>query len=90
MDKNRVLDALHTLQAELSGANTLDDASRQSLLATIADIHRQLETDAELPTEEGESLGGKLQDSILEFEAEHPQVTAAVNQVAAALANLGI
>ena len=67
MDKNRVLDALHTLQSELSGANTLDDASRQSLLAIAADIHRKLE-----------------------FETEHPQVTAAVNQVAAALANLGI
>ncbi|WP_428306324.1 DUF4404 family protein [Lacipirellula sp.] len=90
MDKNRVLDALHTLQSELSGANTLDDASRQSLLAITADIHRKLEADDDVPPEEGESLGGKLQDSILEFEAEHPQVTAAVNQVAAALANLGI
>jgi hypothetical protein len=90
MDKNRVLDALHTLKAELSGANTLDDASRQSLLAITADIHRQLEAGDTFASEEGESLGGKLQDSILEFEAEHPQVTAAVNQVAAALANLGI
>jgi hypothetical protein len=90
MDKNRVLDALHTLQAELSGANTLDDASRQSLLAVVADIHRQLEAGGDVPRAEGESLGGRLQDSILEFEAEHPQVTAAVNQVAAALANLGI
>jgi hypothetical protein len=90
MDKNRVLDALHTLQAELSGANTLDDASRQSLLAVVADIHRQLEAGGDVPSEESESLGGRLQDSILEFETEHPQVTAAVNQVAAALANLGI
>jgi hypothetical protein len=90
MDKNRVLDALNTLKAELSGANTLDDASRQSLLAITADIHRQLEAGGTLAGEEGESLGGKLQDSILEFETEHPQVTAAVNQVAAALANLGI
>ena len=89
MDKNRVLDALHTLQAELSGANTLDDASRQSLLAVVADIHRQLEV-GDVPSAESESLGGRLQDSILEFETEHPQVTAAVNQVAAALANLGI
>ena len=90
MDKNRVLDALHTLQAELSGANTLDDASRQSLLAVTADIHRQLETGRSLAPEEEESLADRLHDSILEFEAEHPQLTAAVNQVAAALANLGI
>ena len=90
MDKDRVLDALHTLKAELSGANTLDDASRQSLLVITADIHRQLEEGGTLPPEEEESLTGRLQDSILEFEAEHPQVTAAVNQVAAALANLGI
>lgn len=90
MDKNRVLDALHTLKAELSGANTLDDASRESLLAITADIHRQLESGRSLPPEEEESIAGRLQDSILEFETEHPQVTAAVNQVAAALANLGI
>lgn len=90
MDKNRVLDALHTLKAELSGANTLDDASRESLLAITADIHRQLESGRSLPREDEESLAERLQDSILEFETEHPQVTAAVNQVAAALANLGI
>ena len=31
-----------------------------------------------------------LKDALLEFEAEHPQLTRRINQVAAALANLGI
>jgi hypothetical protein len=90
MDKNRVLDAIRTLQTELAGADSLDEAKRQSLLELTAALEEKLAVEGRQPTEESESLTGRLQDSILEFETEHPQVTAAVNQVAAALANLGI
>jgi hypothetical protein len=88
MDTQRIHEALQTLQAELAHASKLDDASRESIQRVIDDIEARLQAgDA---AAEDESLSGRLQDSLLEFEAEHPQITSAVNQVAAALANLGI
>jgi hypothetical protein len=54
------------------------------------DIERQVNAGKQIEGEAGERLSGRLQDVLLEFEAEHPTITAAVNQVAAALANLGI
>jgi hypothetical protein len=90
MDKNRVLEALKTLRAELADVSDVDEASRESLARVTDDIERQLQAGKPLGPEESESLSGRLQDALLEFEAEHPQITGAVNQVAAALANLGI
>jgi hypothetical protein len=90
MDKNRVLEALKTLRAELADAEDLDEPSRAALAQVTDDIERQVKAGAPLDSEEGESLSGRLQDVLLEFEAEHPTITGAVNQVAAALANLGI
>jgi hypothetical protein len=90
MDKNRVLEALRTVRAELAGTSELDEASRGELARLTDDIERQVNAGKELEGEAGERLSGRLQDVLLEFEAEHPTITAAVNQVAAALANLGI
>lgn len=89
MDKHRVLDALHTLRAELADAD-LDPSSRAALEQATAEIERKLESDKPLPSGETDSMSGRLQGALLGFESEHPQITGAVNQVAAALANLGI
>lgn len=88
MDKQRVLEALHTLRAELADATGLDAASRASLQRVTEDIERQLHQGP--PAHDDEPLAGRLQDAAQEFGAEHPQIAGAVNQVAAALANLGI
>ena len=88
MDTQRVTEALQTLQAELAHASQLDEASRASIQRVIDEIEARLAVGDAAPEEE--PLSGRLQDSLLEFEAEHPQITSAVNQVAAALANLGI
>ena len=95
MDKQRVLEALNTLRAELADAEGLDPASRAELERAAEDVERQLHARAaaEAPAEteaSDEPLAGRLQDAVQEFGAEHPQITGAVNQVAAALANLGI
>ena len=90
MDKSRVLDALRTLQAELAGADLDDDQSRAALQQVAADIEQKPSRDEPLEDEAGQSLPERLQDALLEFEAEHPRLTGAMNQVAAALANLGI
>jgi hypothetical protein len=89
MDRQRVLDALDVLRGELARAQQLEPAARAELERMTSDIQRLVEKQ---PTEHepngGEASG--LQDALLEFEAEHPQLTGAINQVAAALANLGI
>jgi hypothetical protein len=90
VDKNRVLEALKTLRAELADAQDLDAPSRAALEQVTDDIERQVQAGRPLGYGEEESLSGRLQDALLEFEAEHPTITGAVNQVAAALANLGI
>jgi hypothetical protein len=89
MDKQRILNALKTLRAELADAEGLDPASRAELERVTDDVERQLQGGASTP-DDSEPLAGRLQDAVQEFGAEHPQITGAVNQVAAALANLGI
>jgi hypothetical protein len=90
MDKHRVLEALKILRAELDDAEGLDESSRSALNQVTDDIQRQLERGQPVQDAEGEPLSGRLQDVVQEFGAEHPQIAGAVNQVAAALANLGI
>jgi hypothetical protein len=90
MDKRRVLEALKTLRAELADAEGLDESSRVALRQVTDDIELQLQRGAPLETEAGEPLSGHSQDAVQEFGAEHPRIAGAVNQVAAALANLGI
>ena len=90
MDKNRVLQSLRMLQTELADAEQLDDQSRAALLEVTAEIQRALVGGQPVSRGDRESLSGRLQEAVLEFETEHPQLTGAVNQVAAALANLGI
>ncbi|RIK74506.1 MAG: hypothetical protein DCC67_16490 [Planctomycetota bacterium] len=89
MDKNRVLEALQTLRGELTDAD-LEPSSRAALEQVTAEIERKLARDKPLAAEDSASMSGRLQDALLGFETEHPQITGAVNQVAAALANLGI
>jgi len=90
MDKQRVLDALATLRGELADAEGIDVGSRAELERVTDEIERLLQRDAAGPEDESEPLAGRLHDAVQEFGAEHPQITGAVNQVAAALANLGI
>jgi hypothetical protein len=89
MDRKRVLEALETLKAELAGAD-VDPQTRETLERMAGDIQTRMEAG---PADEGEAeepLSGQLQDVVQEFGAEHPKLSGAINQVAAALANLGI
>jgi hypothetical protein len=89
MDRQRVLEALEVLRAELAGAERVDDEARAELERVSAEIERLVEKEqTDAAQARGEASG--LQEALLEFEAEHPQLTGAINQVAAALANLGI
>ncbi|QDT00652.1 DUF4404 family protein [Adhaeretor mobilis] len=92
MDSRELRETLESLKRELANSEKLDTPTRESLEELSAEIHRRLDgtSDAgDSPTGEA-SLTDQLQDYLLEIEAEHPRLTRVVNQVAAALANLGI
>ena len=87
MEKPELLETLAKLHAELAEAETVDDETRKMLTALTDDIERLSDE------ENGETAGQvskQVNDMILQFETEHPRLTAALNQVSAALANLGI
>jgi hypothetical protein len=92
MDRKRVLEALETLNAELAGADYVNIAARQALERMSAQVREAINKDTagdDAEDSSSEQLSG-IQETLLEFGAEHPQLTGAINQVAAALANLGI
>ena len=90
MDPNELKKTLETLHAELNSAASVDDATRAKLVSLAKDIERLAEPNTKESSPEIEPLSEQVQDMVLKFETEHPQLTTALNQVSAALANLGI
>ncbi len=87
MNPTELQKTLETLHAELNSAESVDEATRAKLVALAEDIQRLSEQKS---TDEVEPLSEQVQDMVLKFEVDHPQLTKALNQVSAALANLGI
>jgi len=93
MEKQQLLKKLASLRAELANTETesLDKESQAMLNRLNDDIERLLSRAGEGDAEEDEEqLSDQVQDLVLKFETEHPRLTSALNQVAAALSNLGI
>jgi hypothetical protein len=89
MDSKRVLAALETLNAELADSDKVRPDALAALARVTEDIRQHL-AERETAGVGDEDAASALKDALLEFEADHPQLTGAINQVAAALANLGI
>jgi len=90
MDKAELLKTLEKLQAELADAKSVDDDARQILTALTDDILRLSEQSEAESAETIGPLSAQVHDLVLQIETDHPKLTTALNQVAAALANLGI
>jgi hypothetical protein len=89
MEKRRLLETLAELRANLAQAENVDPETIARLETLTADIERELgKPGAEKPKEPTSSHG--LKDKLLEFEAEHPQLSVAIGKVADALAAMGI
>lgn len=89
MDRKRVLEALNVLNDELASSDTVSPEARASIGQVSNDIRQLLDERTATGHDDAEAASA-LKDALLEFEAEHPQLTQTLNQVAAALANLGI
>lgn len=89
MDRKRVIDALEILNAELAGADDVSAEALNAIRRVTDDVRRLVDERKALSPDVAPTASG-VRHSLLEFEAEHPQLTGAINQLAAALANLGI
>jgi len=90
MDQSELLKTLEKVRDELAVAESVDDKTRQLLTQLTEDIRRLSEPGAVASAENVEPLTAQVQDLVLQFETDHPQLTTALNHVAGALANLGI
>jgi hypothetical protein len=89
MDKDSLLKSLQQLHAELSETECADAETLQLLSTVTDDIDRLLENRSQTSTDDVDPVTRGLRDLLLKFEAEHPQLSAKVGQVADALAAMG-
>lgn len=87
MPRKSLVDKLAQLRTQLEATDSLSAEQRSQLQQLVADIEQALEADPDAPEAE---LSQRTHDIVLKFEAQHPQLTDVLNQLASALANLGI
>lgn len=90
MDKQQILSVLEKLQTELSSVQEVDVDKQQKLQTIATDIQQLLTQEEDPSSAQVDPVHERIQDLLLQFESEHPSLTAALNQVAAGLSNLGI
>jgi hypothetical protein len=90
MDKQRLLQTLDELRAELSQAEGVDPETLTQLEQLTEELQRKAERSSQLSKKDTEPASGGLNDMLLKFEADHPQLAVAIGRVADALAAMGI
>jgi len=88
MEKERLLQTLDALRAEVAQANQVDPEMRAELRRLTEELQQSIDDD-ESPTPETEQVSHGLKDLLLNFEAEHPQLAVSIGKVADALAAMG-
>jgi hypothetical protein len=89
MEKQRLLDTLQELRAELSSAEDVDPETLARLDQLTQDIERQAKRGDDAVARAVEPESGGLKEMLLKFEADHPQLAASIGRVADALAAMG-
>jgi ABC-type transporter Mla subunit MlaD len=90
MEQHELVSALAQLQAELSKTDQADPAALDRLRELTAEVDRMVDEREATSQEDAEGVTSGLQDLLLKFEAEHPQLSMTLGKVADALASLGI
>jgi hypothetical protein len=88
--KSQLQQTLAELRASLGHVDHLDDETRQLMRTLTDDLQRLLEHEGEWEAEDVEPVSHTLQDLLLRFETEHPQISGILGRMASSLANLGI
>ena len=83
-------DLLTQLHAELEGAESVDDESRELLRHLLGDARRVLERSGESPADGVPLVGVRFGDAIQRFEVTHPTLTTLIAQISDTLNGLGV
>jgi Domain of unknown function (DUF4404) len=90
MDKQRLLQTLAELRAEVAQAESVDPETAELLESAMRDLQDELDKRGVKQAADIEPASSGLKDVLLKFESEHPQLSVAVGKVADALAAMGI
>lgn len=88
MTDSQLRQALETLRQEIDGLENIDAASRHRLDELIASIEHASEQEQD--ADHHLRLIERFQDEAAVFEASHPQLALALNEIATILSNAGI
>jgi hypothetical protein len=90
MDKQRLLQTIEELRAEVAQTESVDPETLALLENAMRDLQRELDKRGGKSTAAIEPASSGLKDALLKFESEHPKLSVAVGKVADALAAMGI
>ena len=90
MEKQRLLQTLAELRAEVAQAGSVDPETAELLESAMRDLQNELDKHGVKQPADIEPASSGLKDVLLKFESEHPQLSVAVGKVADALAAMGI
>jgi hypothetical protein len=89
MERHSLVEQLTRLHEQLSRTKTADPATLEELRKLTDDIDR-LVGEQTVDREDAEPITSGLRNLLLQFEADHPQLSVAIGKVADALAAIGI
>lgn len=87
MSEQKLRDELEQLKTEAANLPIEDQAARERLQTIIDNLEQRL---SETGDNDDETLFDQLQDSVTQFETEHPRTTAILNDIMVTLSNMGI
>jgi hypothetical protein len=90
MNKQRLLQTLAELRAEVAQAESVDSETAAQLESAMRDLQNELDKRGIQQPADIEPASSGLKDALLRFESEHPQLSVTVGKVADALAAMGI
>ncbi len=90
MDKEQVHDKLHELHEELHKVESVDEEDKILLQEIQTDIRELLELQKANQTGQYGGVVKKLRQGVKRFEANHPDLTSVMGQLADMLARMGI
>ena len=90
MDKQRLLQTLAELRAEVANADSVDPETVALLEAAMRDLQSEVDKRGVKQSADIAPAASGLKDALLKFEAEHPDLSVVIGKVADTLAAMGI
>jgi hypothetical protein len=90
MENKRLVETLKQLHVDLSQTQRVDAEELELMRALTRDIERVISKGPDATEVDTEPASSKLRDLLLKYEAEHPELSAAIGKVADGLAAMGI